>query len=371
VDDNYQAEVPSARWIFPNLSLSLADATLMHTRSPRVAFTLVELLVVIAIIGVLVALLLPAVQSAREAARRAQCLNHLKQLGLAVHNYEGTHKILPPAIQFWNGDDATTTDNLRPNWIIMILPFMEQQPLYDSFNFTVPISHMNNRNSRGTKVANLLCPTDHHNRRKFVGNTSGEGDNWQRGNYAANGHSDFTYDYGANQGWDSMLRRGVMGTNVSSRFGEITDGLSNVLLIGEVRSGASDIDRRGTWALGTAGASALYKHGCGGDANGPNAANDNSDDIEGCDALMTGNPGTAALKREKMTCWQPCNSMQATIRSLHPGGTCIVLCDGSVHFIRETIQTTGPHGPCIPEMTAWDRLIVSGDGNPLSAGVLQ
>jgi prepilin-type N-terminal cleavage/methylation domain-containing protein len=351
----------------------------MHTRSSRVAFTLVELLVVIAIIGVLVALLLPAVQSAREAARRAQCLNHLKQLGLAIHNYEGTHKILPPAIQFWNGDDATTSDNLRANWIIMILPFMEQQPLYEAFDFSVPISHSStppsrNQIARGTKVANLLCPTDHHNRKKFAGTTAGEGGNWQRGNYAANGHSDFTYDYGANQGWNNMMRRGVMGTNVSSRFGELTDGLSNVLLIGEVRSGIIDIDRRGTWALGTAGACALYKHGCGGDANGPNAANDSSDDIEGCNTMMAMPGMTAMLKREKMTCWQPCNSMQATIRSLHPGGTCVVLCDGSVHFISQSIETTGPHGACdtdISKMTAWDRLIVSGDGNPLKPGVIQ
>jgi len=179
----------------------------MRSRSSQPAFTLVELLVVIAIIGVLVALLLPAVQSAREAARRAQCLNHLKQIGLALHNYESTHKILPPSIQFWNGDDSRTSDNMRANWIIMVLPFMEQQPLYDKFDFNVTISHSNNSDERGTFIKSLLCPSDPYNRKKFKGTTSGEGDNWARGNYAASGHSDFSYE----NGWDNAFRRGVMG----------------------------------------------------------------------------------------------------------------------------------------------------------------
>jgi hypothetical protein len=175
---------------------------------------------------------------------------------------------------------------------------------------------------------------------------------------------------GTTEGWNLPERRGVMGLNVGVRMSEISDGLSNVMLIGEVRAGITDQDRRGVWAMGTAGASALFKHGCGGDANGPNPANPDSDDIEGCDILQT-NPGVPRLTSQKMTCWQPCPSMQATVRSLHPGGTVVVLCDGSVQFMRETIETTGYHGACIPEMTAWDRLICSGDGNPLKAGTVQ
>ncbi len=336
------------------------------TRGARAAFTLVELLVVIAIIGVLVALLLPAVQSAREAARRAQCLNHLKQLGLALHNYEGTHKILPPSIQFWNGDDSRTSDNMRANWIIMILPFMEQQPLYDKFNFNVTISDPANRLHRGTAIKNLMCPSDPYTRTKFKGLTAAEGDNWQRGNYAASAHSDFSFE----NGWDNLNRRGVMGLNIGCRLGEVTDGTSNVLMVGEIRAGLTDQDRRGTWAMGTAGASALFKHGCGGDANGPNAPWDSSDDIEGCDILTSGAPGLAKMQKEKMTCWEPCPSMQATVRGLHPGGVCIVLVDGSVHFLLNTVETTGSFGSCDP-LSAWDKLICSGDGEPLPKGVIQ
>ncbi|QDU28007.1 Type II secretion system protein G precursor [Anatilimnocola aggregata] len=338
----------------------------MNHRRTLAGFTLVELLVVIAIIGVLVALLLPAVQTAREAARRTQCKNHFKQLGLALHNYHDIHKILPPAIQFWNGDDARTSDNMRPNWVILILPYMEQLPLYESFDFNETISHANNRTQRGTKIAGMLCPSDGFNRTKFKGLTTEEGDNWQRGNYAANGHADFIQ----NNGFSDDKRRGVMGVNVSLRFSQITDGLTNALMAGEVRSGLTDEDRRGTWAMGTAGACALFKHGCGGDANGPNAPYPESDDIEGCDILYT-TPGEKRLNSQRMGCWRTCNaSQQATVRSQHPGGTVILMCDGSVHFISETVETTGEGVACSTPEAIWDRLISSGDGEVVPGDVL-
>ncbi len=106
-----------------------------YSTKPRRGFTLVELLVVIAIIGILVALLLPAVQSAREAARRMQCQNHLKQLGLALHNYHDTLGYFPPSSNWAAIAEVNTKNNanLRANWVISILPYIEQQSLYNSF----------------------------------------------------------------------------------------------------------------------------------------------------------------------------------------------------------------------------------------------
>ena len=105
-------------------------------------FTLVELLVVIVIIGILIALLLPAVQSAREAARRAQCQNNLKQLALALHNYHGSYQFFPPSSN-WNGipPQSGNTASLSPNWVIAVLPFLEQQALFNRFVFTKPGTH--------------------------------------------------------------------------------------------------------------------------------------------------------------------------------------------------------------------------------------
>jgi prepilin-type N-terminal cleavage/methylation domain-containing protein/prepilin-type processing-associated H-X9-DG protein len=129
-------------------------------------FTLIELLVVIAIIAVLIALLLPAVQSAREAARRAQCLNNLKQLGLAAHNYVSIHNVYPSqSIQ------NTSTWSWEPSWIAATLPMMEQTNIYNSINFSlpmleigfispVPIGGMANSTSGLTTIASLLCPSE-------------------------------------------------------------------------------------------------------------------------------------------------------------------------------------------------------------------
>ena len=122
-------------------------------------FTLIELLVVLSIIGLLVALLLPAVQSAREAARRGQCVNNLKQIGLALHNYEGVQRTLPPG--YVSAFDASGND-LGPGWgwASMILPQMEQSPTFSSINFSSGIESPSNQTARVVLVRGFLCPSD-------------------------------------------------------------------------------------------------------------------------------------------------------------------------------------------------------------------
>lgn len=345
----------------------------------RRAFTLVELLVVIAIIGILVALLLPAVQSAREAARRMQCQNNLKQLGLALHNYHDVHESFPPSSIWANESTIETTNNdkLGPNWVIMILPQLEQQNLYNTFNFNQPIPHSDNAIPRSTRLTAMLCPSDSgFNSKPFKGSansvTNKLGDNWARGNYAANGALGFMTktSHGANSaataesdGWKDANKRGVMGANVSLNIGEIRDGTSNTILCSEIRAGVIDFDTRGIWAMSGGCPSSLWAHGRIGDANGPNSPQLNADDLLGCDAVRTATGDSGGTKLQEMG--MPCSAgsrpnYQQTARSQHEGGIFVNLADGSVRFLGDYIDITSS------PLSVWDRLNASSDGMVLS-----
>lgn len=128
-------------------------------RFPKFGFTLIELLVVMAIVGVLIALLLPAVQMAREAARRSQCINNLKQIGLALHNYQDAHRTLPPG--YVSTFDANGID-LGPgwSWASFALPFIEESAGFDRINFNLGVEHAANSTGRLTRFAGFLCPSD-------------------------------------------------------------------------------------------------------------------------------------------------------------------------------------------------------------------
>ncbi len=350
--------------------------------SLRRAFTLVELLVVIAIIGILIALLLPAVQAAREAARRAQCTNNLKQLGLALHNYHDQWHLFPPSESRPETNkvaiNSAGNGGAYVNWVILILPFMEQQPLYDQFNRNLPISDVANAVPRSQKLSTMLCPSDPYNQVPFNGTaysrTASFGDNWARGNYAANGslchrlYSTSETWYGAfadSGGWQLLDRRGAMGVNASVGIAGILDGTSNTILVGEIRAGFVTADERGTWALGNAAGSSLWAHGgMYGDDYGINSRELNADDNAGCQPARDAAGSAEALRDRGMACYPNGSSNQQGMRSLHPGGGNVCLADGSTRFISETIQVR-PSSTTTPSV--WDRLNLSADNQPLSA----
>ncbi|MEX0866424.1 MAG: DUF1559 domain-containing protein [Pirellulales bacterium] len=212
----------------------------------RHGFTLVELLVVITIIGILISLLLPAVQAAREAARRVQCGNNLKQLGIAVASYDFTHGSLPPGA-IHSGTQYSNPANHHMNWAIAILPMLEQQNLYDQYDQAVYNSHPNNRAVLRTFLPTMTCPTDVHANRLLVptqvpsvgpegiatGSYKGvSGTRWG----TTNGFFDypgFSAQMEANKQFRGPFH--LIGTNGMSttKMANVKDGASNTLMIGE------------------------------------------------------------------------------------------------------------------------------------------
>jgi prepilin-type N-terminal cleavage/methylation domain-containing protein/prepilin-type processing-associated H-X9-DG protein len=199
---------------------------------PRTGFTLIELLVVIAIIAVLIALLLPAVQSAREAARRAQCTNNLKQIGLGMHNYHTSQNVFPIGVSAskntWNannGCDASVTWN---GWSVhaMLLPYMEASPIYNSINFSIDPLVCNSQIFQNTAfltvVPAFLCPSDPNSGKKtgFINN------------YCASIGT--TIGSVQNYGTDGA---GVFGYQIPHGVGDVTDGSSNTIAFAEALAG--------------------------------------------------------------------------------------------------------------------------------------
>ena len=194
-------------------------------------FTLVELLVVIAIVGVLVALLLPAVHAARESARQTSCKNNLKQFGVGMHNFESARRTLPPGYVYVPGSQG----NLRGyGWGAMLLPLLEEAALYDAIDFNQPVFDPVNETPRQRHLEVFLCPAD----RVSKSGTVAMGDElYAMGSYVAN--------FGPPDLDDTQEKRdGVFSRNSRTELRDVTDGLSKTLMVGErnngpFRSGAS------------------------------------------------------------------------------------------------------------------------------------
>jgi prepilin-type N-terminal cleavage/methylation domain-containing protein/prepilin-type processing-associated H-X9-DG protein len=371
-------------------------------------FTLVELLVVIAIIGILVALLLPAIQAAREAARRSQCQNNLKNLGIAMLNFEQSKKTFPYAVQTEPQDivgaaksqliqAAQDGTRLYANWAIQLLPYIEEQALYDSFALkrtsgrfisltlnTIPAAILPagkdpqaNLKGRSNQLDVMLCPTD-NGRGNPYDNGSGP---WARGNYGYNaGLSLILSNEGA---WNKSINdadgipmtcgRGVGGADVACKMAQITDGTSHTIALAELRVGLSAKDRRGVWAMPMVGSNLLSQHGSN-YAGGPNDCSPGTDDLRD-NTLIINDVGAPLLTAECMLPFRSDSgwniSAQVAVRSKHSGGVYAAMCDGSVQFISDFIdigrETEGLR--CKETVFGvWQRLNCPDDGNVISLG---
>ncbi len=198
----------------------------MKLSPKRTGFTLIELLVVIAIIAILIALLLPAVQQAREAARRTQCKNNLKQIGLALHNYLDVHSAFPPSFV----SDISTTNTPGGEWSVhaRILPFLEQASLYNNADLSQSYQAAINGNIATQRVASYLCPSDVND--KVRTNSSGVAEH-------------YPVSYGFNGGtwrvWDNATRQpgnGAFAPNSKFKPRDFTDGTSNTICFSEVKA---------------------------------------------------------------------------------------------------------------------------------------
>ena len=299
----------------------------------RKAFTLVELLVVIAIIGILIALLLPAVQAAREAARRSQCTNNLKQIGLAMHNYFDTHKVFPPGFIV---DHA---------WLVTtyLLPFAEQDALYDQLNTDnfMDLSDTNKLSLARTVLGDYLCPssTEQDPTQSPDINIDVMGVNYKIGvsNYLGiTGTLDLRCTHAV------TYPDGIFYHNSKTKIRDVQDGTSNTFAFSERTSNGVGIG--GVWAGTTVGALEVP----------PAAILCGANNYDGLRLGMT-------LTRNA---WGLINGTgyQFGPSSRHPGGCNFLLADGSVRFVSETIDASYNASTATVSMSTYQRLGSRRDG---------
>lgn len=277
---------------------------------------MVELLVVIAIIGVLVGLLLPAVQAAREAARRMQCTNNFKQIGLSMHNYATSHGGLPPLRNFGS---PTWYEGTVHGWGVKILPFVEQTALYDQYQMALPFFNPANQPVVSQRLPVYECPSTPSS---HMVDGLPIPPSYDRDPNLKGGVSDYWAFYGYYdpvQFPTTPRQPGVLNTGTSRRFAEITDGTSNTIMISE-KAGRPD-----AWINGrrqdtaTTGVSSAF------DWTGPWAS------YNGYWASGYSSDGTTLFG----PCSINCNN-DLGVYGFHPGGANVLFADGSAHFLSES-----------------------------------
>jgi prepilin-type N-terminal cleavage/methylation domain-containing protein len=340
-------------------------------------FTLIELLVVIAIIAVLIALLLPAVQAAREAARRAQCTNNLKQLGLAIHNYHQQQNCLPAENMFLGPNVGNNGWGWNASWAVFMLPNLEQTPLYNAYNFSLSADNGNNSTVTYTAINSFSCPSDNQKVRPWLP--------WAPTNYSANhggpgvlrmwsgtivefltvGPPGSTTLPPGTQWWGADSNLGFFG------FESVTDGTSNTALFSEKLLGWSSQNSAPLYANGSEGRRGIYTNAAISTAYNSGLQANAVSSVQACQSIPATSPnntqggflsgGSWALGYEwhtivnsyhhyntpnKWSCLNPGDpgglwggtSGMTTASSNHPGGVNLCLTDGSVRFIKDTIS---------------------------------
>jgi prepilin-type processing-associated H-X9-DG protein len=294
--------------------------------------------VVIAIIAVLIALLLPAVQSAREAARRVQCVNNLKQLALAMHNYESANGVFPMGAPTMVYLDRSSLININHSPFVAAMPYLEQQALYNSVNFSLNIYRSSHSTVHRIGISALVCPSDSEaGVRDYVGsiqdNTTnvkvlfssyatcaGLWFNWTRGTTSPNTNADFR-----------AAATGIFYTNSATRLADITDGTSGTILLGERAHSVIPRAEMQEWDWWF---DAYYG-----------------------DALISSLYPLNPMRKLKATTstGSASSALTDSFSSMHPGGANVAFADGSVRFLKDTINSW----PVDPQ-TGAVRAVVSG-----------
>ena len=307
-------------------------------RSKR-GFTLIELLVVIAIIAILISLLLPAVQQAREAARRTQCKNNLKQIGLALHNYHDTYGGFPSAQQFCAGSLTGAPDPCIGNgradwgpgwgWSAMILPFIDQANLFNQINFSRWMYEGGNAVAITHKLPWADCPSDSRNPGHkpasggYPGDLSGGDIMMSTTNYVLNAGSwRFSFIHTpSTASYDPKRSNGIFGRDTFYRIRDISDGTSNTILAGEAYQQVTFGTVKFIWDP------TLYGHW-----HPPSGANGTA-----CCTFALAHDGSRRFNSPPTA---PTWDRIPQFSSLHPGGVQFCLADGSVTFLSENIHHT-------------------------------